>query len=180
MQLVNLVNQTDEELVEYHEENAEEFNIPEYRKIEYFTLNVEDYVETDKVTDEEAMEEYEANKSDEVIPEEREISILTFLENEPASNAKTKKDEGASFTEILAENNVPNRDALAGYLTKDEIQDPKIANAAFKLELNEVSKIINGEFGKVMITVSDIIPEVQIPFEDVKEKYKRYYCNGTR
>ena len=163
---------TEEELVEYHEENAEEFNIPEYRKIEYFTLNVEDYVETDQVTDEEAMEEYEANKSDEVIPEEREISILTFLENEPASNAKTKKDEGASFTEILVENNVPNRDALAGYLTKDEIQDPKIANAAFKLELNEVSKIINGEFGKVMITVSDIIPEVQIPFEDVKEKYK--------
>ncbi len=163
---------TEDDLIEYHEENTAEFNIPEYRKIEYFSLNVEDFIEIDTVSDEEVMEEYEANKSDEIIPEKREISILTFLENEAVSNAKSKIDEGATFTEILTENNIPNREAYAGYLSRDEIEDPKVASAAFKLEINEVSKIINGEYGKVIIEVSDIIPEKQIPFEDVKEKYK--------
>ena len=163
---------TDEDLVEYHEENAEEFNIPEYRKFEYFTLNIENFVDVASVTDEEAMEEYEANKDEEIIPEKREILILTFLENEDASNAKMKMEEGATFSEILIENNVPNREAYAGYLAKSELEDPKVANVAFKLELNEISGIINGEHGKAMVQVTGIIPEEQIPFETVKEKYK--------
>ena len=60
-----------------------------------------------------------------------------------------------------------------GALTKDKIADSKLGDAAFALKANEVSDVIAGAFGPVLIRVTDIKPEVVRPFDEVKEEIRK-------
>ena len=59
-----------------------------------------------------------------------------------------------------------------GEVTKDKIVDPAIADAAFGLADGGVSGVIDGQFGPVIVHVSNIEPEVVKTFDEVKDQLK--------
>ena len=50
--------------------------------------------------------------------------------------------------------------------------DPKIADAAFALKKDELSKPVEGQFAIVLVRVSEIVPGKQRTFEEVKGEIK--------
>ena len=51
--------------------------------------------------------------------------------------------------------------------------DPAVAEAAFKLQANEVSSVVQGAFGPVLMRVTDIKPEVVRPLAEVTPEIRK-------
>ena len=62
--------------------------------------------------------------------------------------------------------------------TKDKIPDPAVADAAFKLKSNEVSEVVQGAFGPVLVRVTDVTPEVVRPLDEVKDEIRKDLALG--
>jgi peptidyl-prolyl cis-trans isomerase D len=52
------------------------------------------------------------------------------------------------------------------------VPDPAIADAAFALQANQVSEVIIGTFGPVLIRVTEITPEVVKPYDQVADQIR--------
>jgi peptidyl-prolyl cis-trans isomerase D len=58
-------------------------------------------------------------------------------------------------------------------LSKDKVADKAVAEAAFKLAENEVSPIVQGAFGPVLLRVTEIKPEVVRPQAEVAPEIRK-------
>ena len=64
-------------------------------------------------------------------------------------------------------------DTLLGTFAKDKVADPAVAEAAFALQANEVSPIVDGAFGPVLVRVTEIKPEVVRPLAEVTPEIRK-------
>lgn len=151
---------SDSVLTTYFEENLKVYAAPEYRKFAYARLNPEDIMDLSSVTDEQVHDDYEKNKARFTTPETRTIEQLVFKSSEAASAALDSLKAGATFDKIVAAEGKSEADTSLGTLSRDKIADKAVADAAFTLNLNEVSPVVDGSFGPVLLRVTQINPEV--------------------
>src|SRR6185437_14489235 len=65
-------------------------------------------------------------------------------------------------------------DVLLGTLANDKIADKAVAEAAFSLAANEVSPVVQGQFGPVLLRVTEIKPEVVKPLDEVAGEIRKH------
>ena len=151
---------SDSALASYFEENKKVYSAPEYRKFSYARLDPEDIMDPGGITDQQVAEDYEKNKERYTTPETRTIEQLVLPSSDAANAALDSLKAGATFDKLVAAEGKSEADTLLGTLTKDKIADAAIADAAFALNLNEVSGVVEGSFGPVLLRVTDIKPQV--------------------
>ena len=78
-----------------------------------------------------------------------------------------------TFEDVVKAEGKTLADVLLGTFAKDKVADKAVAEAAFKLQANEVSQVIQGAFGPVLIRVTEIKPEVVRPLAEVKEEIRK-------
>lgn len=159
-------------LKEVFERNAQSFRTPELRKIGFLVLSVEELKKSANLTDEQLKEAYEATKSTYEVAEKRRIAQITFKDKAAAEAAKKAIDGGKSFSDAATEAGMKQTDTDLGLLTKPQLIDPTIADAAFALEKDKVSDVVDGTFGPVLLKVTDIQPGKTSTFEEVKDKVR--------
>lgn len=157
----------------WFEERKANYAAPEYRKFSYVKLEPEDIADTSAIGDDQVAQDYEANKTRHTTPERRTIEQIVFKSEEAASKARTAIDAGSSFDDIAKAEGKTAADMQLGNLTKDRIPDPAVAQAAFALQANQVSDVIKGAFGPVLVRVTTIEPEVVKPLDQVKEEIRK-------
>lgn len=158
---------SDETVAAFFEENKASYAAPEYRRISYIKLEPEDIADPSAVSDDDVRAEYERNRSRYATPERRRIEQLVFA-NEDAANAALEKIRGgATFEEIVAGEGRSMDDVVLGTFERERIADAAIAEAAFALGRGEVSDIVAGSFGPILLRVTEIEPESVRPFEEV-------------
>jgi peptidyl-prolyl cis-trans isomerase D len=160
-------------LGKWFEENKKTYAAPEYRKLSYVKLTPEDIADPKTITDEQVKADYEANKSKFTTPETRTIEQINFKDDASAKAALARIRSGTAFEDVVKAEGKTLADVQLGALTKDKIADSKLGDAAFALKANEVSDVIAGAFGPVLIRVTDIKPEVVRPFDEVKEEIRK-------
>lgn len=144
----------------WFEEHKQDYAAPEYRKISYIKLEPEDIVDETSVSDEQVREDYEKNKDRFTTPESRTIEQVVFKTPEAAQAARDAIAGGATFDKIVAAEGKTMADTSLGTLTKDKIADKAVADAAFALAENEVSAVVQGAFGPLLLRVTEIKPQV--------------------
>jgi peptidyl-prolyl cis-trans isomerase D len=169
---------SDSTLSAYFEEHKKEYAAPEYRKFSYVRLNPEDIADPSSISDSQVREDYEKNKARYTTPEMRTIEQLVFKSKEAAQAALDSLKAGATFDKIVAAEGKTEADTLLGTLAKDKIADKAVADAAFSLGLNEVSPVVQGSFGPVLLRVTEIKPEVVKPLEAVSEEIRKDLALG--
>ena len=112
------------------------------------------------ITDEQVKEDYDRNIARFTTPETRTIEQLVFPSREAAQTALDSIKAGATFDSIVTAQGKTAADTLLGTFAKDKVPDPAVAEAAFALQANEVSPIVDGAFGPVLVRVTAITPEV--------------------
>ena len=147
---------TPEALSKYFEERKTLFRAPEYRKITLLTLAPADLAKPDTISDTDAKTYYEQHKANYGKPEKRELRQIVFPNTEDASAARERIAKGASFDDIAKERGVNTSDTDLGIVTKSDIIDPAVADAAFSLRLGETSAPVKGRFGIVLLHVGKI------------------------
>ncbi len=151
---------SDAVLSTYFDENKQTYAAPEYRKIAYVTLVPENITDESAVSDEQVKEDYEKNIDRFTTPETRTIEQLVFPSKDAAQTALDSIRAGATFDSIVTAQGKTAADTLLGTFAKDKVPDPAVAEAAFALQANEVSQIVDGAFGPVLVRVTAITPAV--------------------
>jgi peptidyl-prolyl cis-trans isomerase D len=87
--------------------------------------------------------------------------------------AKAEMANGATFEDLVKNEKKTMTDVLIGDLRKDQVPDPKIGEAAFALAANAVSEPVDGQFGPVLLRVTQITPAAVESFDTVKEQIRK-------
>lgn len=169
---------SDSVLSAYFGENKKTYAAPEYRKFSYVRLEPEDIMDLSAVTDQQVSDDYNKNKARYTTPEMRTIEQLVFKTPDAAKAALDSLRTGATFDKIVAAEGKTPADTLLGTLAKDKIADKAVADAAFKLNANEVSPVVQGAFGPVLLRVTEIKPEVVKPLAEVSEQIRKDLALG--
>lgn len=163
----------EDDLQEWYDARKDQYRAPEYRSFTYLLLSAETLADPNSVTSEQARADYERGIARYTKPERRSVQQIVFATREEAEAARARLDGGTSFSEIAAAEGKTESDISLGEVTEDDIADPAIAEAAFALAAGETSPVIDGAFGPVLLRVTDIVPAVVQPFEEVEAELRR-------
>lgn len=169
---------SDSALSSYFEENKKTYGAPEYRKFSYVKLEPEDIMDLSGVTDQQVSDDYNKNKGRYTTPEMRTIEQIVFKTPDAAKAALGSLQTGATFDKIAAAEGKTPADTLLGTLAKDNVADKAVADAAFALNVNEVSPVVQGAFGSVLLRVTDIKPELVKPLAEVSAHIRKDLALG--
>lgn len=159
-------------LQETYDANKQRFMTPEFRKLAAILLSIEEIKKRVPVSDEEIAAAYEHDKARYEVPERRRILQLAFKDKAEAEKAATAISSGRSFEAVAKEAGVSESDYTLGLLSRAELIDPAVAEAAFGLESGSASGVIEGRFAPVMLKVTEIQPGKQRSLEEVKDQVR--------
>lgn len=160
-------------LLAYYNENKAGFMTPEFRRYNVLAAAVSDLKKEVTITDEELKASYESEKDTYDTPEKRRVQQIAFKDRASAETARAALDKGTkNFMDVAKEVGAKESDVNLGMVAKSQLIDPKIAEAAFNLDRDAISEVIEGRFATVLVRVIEIEPGRQSTFEETKEKVR--------
>lgn len=169
---------SDSALNAYFDANKKNYAAPEYRKFSYARLEPQDISDPSAVTDQQVSDDYKKNVARYTTPEMRTIEQLVFKTPDAAKAALDSLKAGATFDKLITAEGKTQADTLLGTLAKDKIADKAVADAAFSLNANEVSQVVQGAFGPVLLRVTEIKPQVVKPLSEVSAQIRKDLALG--
>ena len=164
---------TPEQLAAYFDERKVAFRAPEYRKVQLITVSQQEVANTIEVSEEEAKRIYEDRLKLYATPERRQIVQISFPNAQDAKLASERISGGLAFDDLAKEPGMADKLIDLGTVTKADIIDPIVANAAFGLAEGAVSAPVTGRFGTVILHVQKIEPGSTKSFSEVEAELKR-------
>jgi len=161
---------TDADLATYLTEHQTEFRTREARSIDLLALSPDTIAATKVISDDEIAAEYERTKDSRVKIERRHIQQFVLATPELQTAFTEGKAAGTPIADLVTANNVTLQDL--GTLSRAEVTDAALAEAAFGLALNDYV-IIPGIGSQRVITVSEIEPGGAISLEDSREAIRQ-------
>jgi len=163
----------DSALRSYYDANTDQFMAPETREVAVLDVTPDVLAGRVDVTDEAVRADYEARKAQYVKPEKRVIRQIVFPDMAAAQQGYAALLGGKSFMEVAKQHGMSESDTKLGTLTKDDIPDDKISEAAFSLEQGGISSPVEGQFSTVILKVTEIQPGKSKSFEAVKDEIRK-------
>ena len=164
---------SEEELAKYFDERKVLFRAPEYRKLVVVSLIPSELAQWIEIPEADLKRAYEDRRARYVTPERRQIEQIDFPNTEAAQAAAQRIAQGTSFVDIAKGMGKTEKDIDLGTFTKAGMIDRAVADAAFALKEGEVSGVIAGRFGPVLVRLVKIEPEQVRSFEEVKGELKK-------
>jgi peptidyl-prolyl cis-trans isomerase D len=172
-QKVTVPEPDDAKLLAYYNENKSSFMTPEFRKFNVLAATVSELKKQVTVSDEELKASYEAEKATYDTPEKRRVQQISFKDRASAEAAREVLVKGTkNFMDVAKDNGAKESDVNIGLVSKSQLIDPKIADAAFSIERDAISEVIDGRFATVLLRVIEIQPGRESTFEETKEKVR--------
>ncbi len=163
----------DTELESLHAAEIFRFTAPEYRAFTFLALRPSDLVETVEVDEERIRAEYDFRRESFREPESRSVRQIVFNDRADAEAAATRLEDGASITDIAADQGLSETDIDLGDLTRDDFFDPAMADGVFALTEPGLTPVIDGSLGLVIAEVTAINPGKEQSFEEVRDDLRQ-------
>ncbi|HRQ28224.1 peptidyl-prolyl cis-trans isomerase, partial [Hyphomicrobium sp.] len=154
-----------------YEQSGTEFMTPEYRNVALLLLSANELKGGIEISDAELESYYKDHKASYDRPERRRIQQIAFPDKATAAKAREELVAGTkNFTDVAKEQGATENDINLGLLSRDQMLDPVIADAAFKLERDEISEPVEGRFATVLVRVNEITKGKESTFAEVKDQ----------
>ena len=165
----------DDVLAKWYDQHKQEYRAPEYRKFTYMKLEPADIADPAAIAEADVKADYEKNKARYLIPGTRTIQQLTFNDKASADKAAARLKSGeATFDKLVEESGRKIADVTLGNFVEAKFPDPKTAKAAFAIATEGgVSDVVEGAFAPVILRATDIKPDVQKSYDDVKDEIRK-------
>ncbi len=170
--LIKVAEPDEAKVREYYENNKRQFMVPELRKINLLALTRAEVKTRVPVSDDDVAAAYEQDKAKYSIPEKRRIAQLSFPDMASAEKAYDALAKAKDFKEAATKLGFKESDFDLGLLARGDMIDGKIADAAFALKQDELSKPVAGQFSIALLYVTDIVAGKQRTFEEMKGEIK--------
>jgi peptidyl-prolyl cis-trans isomerase D len=158
----------------FYDERKSSYRAPEYRGIDILLASPASLAKPAEVSDADARAMYEKEKDTRFgTPEKRKLQQIVFPNQAEADDAEAKLKAGANYDDIAKARNLTDADLDLGEVTKADIFDPAIAEAAFSLPAGGVSGVVKGQFGFLIVRALSITPASVKPFDEVAQSIKQ-------
>ena len=164
---------SEDALKAYYEGNRSAYRAPEYRAATLLVLDPTAMAKPDAVTAEEVQKVYDQEKARFGSPEKRTIQQVVFPDAAAAEAARKAITEGKSFDAVAQERGADGKDLTLGTLTRAELFDPAVADAAFGLDKDGTSQPVKGRFGTVLLHVTAIEPATVKTLAEVEPEIRK-------
>ena len=166
----NFTNINDQALQDFHKQNSQYFQSPEYRSFEYLLFSAKNLQQDIKISSEELQKEYDENKEEFALPETRDFhhflipdqqtaqQVLEALKQNPEASKVAK-----SFIDKKVISEIFTNQSSHSFLSS---LDPSL----FKLKENEISGIINSDLGIHIFKIIKIHPKQYQDFAKIKDQ----------
>lgn len=161
---------TEEDLAAYLTENQAQFRTKPTRTVDLLALSPDVIAATKTITDEQVAAEYERTKDSRVKTEKRTIEQVALTTPELEKAFTDGQAAGTAIADVLATTGAAPQSL--GTLSRAEVTDSSLAEAAFGLPLNGYT-IIEGIGSKRAVIVTAIEEGGQISLEDSKEAIRK-------
>ncbi len=169
----------DAALQAYFDANKAAFTAPQYRKLAVLALSPTTLAKPDTVSDADATALYDKVKDTRYgTPETRTVQQIVFASDGEAEAAAARIKAGTAFDDIVRERKLDEKSVDLGTVTKDQIFDHAVADAAFGLPVDATSDPVKGTFGSVLVHVTALQPANLKPFTEVESALKTEIATG--
>ncbi|MCW8888081.1 MAG: SurA N-terminal domain-containing protein [Gammaproteobacteria bacterium] len=170
---------TSDEIQSYYEQNQTKYRTPEMVKVSYVELKQDAIASEIEVEESVQKERYDAQILNYKTPEERRARHILIMDDD---DAKAKQEADAVLARVNAGESF---EELAKELSKDPgsasqggdlgffglgLMDKAFEDAAYQLQIGEVSPVIKSEFGYHIIKLEEIRGGVTKSFAEVKDQ----------
>ncbi len=166
--VVKVADPDEAKLKAYYEANKRSFMTPEFRKLSLLTMTRETVKAKLVIADDEVKAAYEATKDSYDTLETRRLQQVAFPDKAAADKAYAELSKAKNFVDAAGKLGFKETDLDLGLVKKAELIDSKIADAAFALKKDEVSKPVEGQFTTVILRAVEITAGTTKTFDDVK------------
>lgn len=172
-----------EDIDAYYAAHTSEYQTEEQASIEYIQLTLSDLMQSVTPSDEQVTAYYEENKVLFSKKERRKISHILFaktkettleqaLEKAKAAKSRLAKEEFASLAKELSDDSLTAKVGGDLGLFEVGVMEANFEKVAAELVLGEISEPVESAFGYHIITVTELVPAVTKPLEEVKIQVK--------
>lgn len=169
-----------EPLKSFYEARKSAFAAPEFRKVAILSLDPNDIASRKQIPDAELRAYFDANQPRYAELEKRSIDQIPFQNADEARAASEDIRSGKKiFEQVMVERKLKPEDAFLGNLTRGQMFDKKVADAAFALKQGEVSAPVQGSYSTVLLRVTGIQEEKAKPFEQVRDDIRQVMAQET-
>jgi len=167
---------SDADLVKFHKENPGLFMAPEYRQVVSIYLDPDAMAKGHAPSDQRIKEEFEDRRGSLAVPERRTVEQALLANEDKAKKLVADIKGGIFFADAtkVASGKAP---ISLGSLSKLEMPDTTVAEAAFALAKDKVSDPIKSPLGWHVLQVTKIIPGIE---PDLKDHRKRIITEIAR
>lgn len=162
----------DAKLKEYFEAHKDEYRAPEYRAIGVLLATPDDIKGSIAVSDDEVKAAYEAQKDTFGTPEKRHVLLMSFQDKAMAEKAMAALKSGKDFLAVAKEMGLNPTDIDKGLIPQKVLLDKVVGAAAFKLDKDKTSDIIEGALTFSIAKVTEVQPAMVQTFDQVKAGIK--------
>ena len=159
-------------LKEFFEAHKSLYQAPEYRSVGVLYASPDDLMEKITVSDDEIKAAYDKTKDTYGTPERRHVQIMSFADTAAAGKAFAALKSGKDFLTVAKDIGLTLKDVDKGLVAKTELLDKVTAEAAFKLVKDAVSDPIEGALASALVRVTEIVPAVVKPLDEIKMPIK--------
>lgn len=162
---------SEKDLADFHDQHAEGFRAPELRTFEVAYLTLDDLAKTIEISDDELKDAYQQRIEDFKQPDRRHIEQILVQDQAVADQVETALKSGQAFATVAKDvAKMASGPIDLGLVSREELDEPKLADAAFALAKDGVSEPVKTDFGWHILHVTDIQPAKTQSFEEVKPK----------
>lgn len=159
-----------EEIEQYYEDFAPQFEEPESRDVSFIELKINDLAKGFTPSDEDISAFYQQNIADYVEPEKRDILQMVFDDKDAAEKAFEYLQKGSDFYKVAAEHANQDKETTdLGEVSADSLL-PELSADVFAAELNDVVGPLQSEFGWHILKIVKITPKKETSLAAVKTK----------
>jgi peptidyl-prolyl cis-trans isomerase D len=160
-------------LAKYFDAHKLLFRAPEYRKATFLALTPETIAPSIEIPDADIKAVYDKNQNLFGTPEKRDIQQILFFNKDEAHKAAERLAAGTSFDDLIKDPSIKDKFKDLGLLAKLQIPDEKVANAAFSLQVGQVSGAVDGLYNSTIVRVTKIEPGNLKQFSEVQAEIKK-------
>jgi len=164
---------TEEELETFFNETKLRFAQPETRSGHALVVSPARFAELISIDRATLEEEYELSRSDFTVEEKRKIDQLVLSDDAAAAKVTALKEDGASFVEIVDAVGETLENTDLGEVERGDMISANLAEQAFAMAEGEISDVIEGPLGYVVLRVRDITRGSTLPLEAVEDQLRQ-------
>lgn len=156
---------SDADLIQYYQEHADKFTVPELREVSYITFGMQNVKDDIKVSEDELRAEYESAVDSYTTPEMRDVDQYLFSDEDStkAALASLKDGKYRDFEE---------QKVALGKITKSDLPD-EVQDVVFGLEDKAISDPVKTMMGWHLFVIKNVEPARTLSFNEVRSDIEK-------